>query len=56
MARVNSLPAHSTVALEYDSFYNRQEYSLSSFHTTVNSVQVESRNGFYLLQGPVFSN
>jgi hypothetical protein len=25
MARVNSLPAHSTVALKYDSFYNRQE-------------------------------
>jgi hypothetical protein len=25
VARVNSLPAHSTVALKYDSFYNRQE-------------------------------
>jgi hypothetical protein len=54
VAHVLSIPAHGSVSLPRQAFYNGQGQSLSEVKTPAMSVQLQTPDKFYNLQGPVW--
>lgn len=53
VAKVNSIPASSTISLDRSRFYDDRGTSLSDVKQPISRVEIESGGTLYRLQGPV---
>lgn len=52
--KVSSIPAHGYATLSTADFYNGSGHALSEMNNPVNRIQVETSDGLFNVQGPVF--
>lgn len=51
---IDSIPAHGSVTIHQDQFYDRQGQNLGNQNVTVNTVHMQTQDQLFQLQGPQY--